>query len=151
MHIEEGCLIGARLASASELHDESTDYAKAYVYCIEDHDTTPTTEYQNYKFIQTEELTREGIAVHPWGCIVAPVISGDSVRSSVRGDTKIEPPEPTPTPIETPTGDELIVVEYNGKQYGITLGIIMESMIGGTIDFELLEDDNEGGGGGAAI
>ena len=139
MYLDDGVLAGAVLASVSTIVDESTGDHKVTVLGIEDIDTTPTTEYQNYKFIQTEELTREGLAVHPWGGIVVPYRSGDEPGPSPKGGTRDSS--------STPTGDELIVVEFGGNQYAAALGSIMESAVGTPIVFEPLENDDNGGGG----
>lgn len=150
MYLDDGALVGFVLASISTIVDAEGE-PKATAYGIEDVDTTPTTEYQNYKFIQTEELTSEGIAVHPWGGIVVPYLSGDEPGPSPKGGTKGGPVDPEPEePSSTPTGDETIVIEYNGVQYGASIGYLLEGTVGTSITFEEISDDN-GGGGGAEV
>ena len=125
MHIEEGALVGAVIGSTSILPTSAVGGApfRAIVISIIDVDDTPRLDYQNYKFIQTEELTALGVAVHPYGAIIF-----DSILAA------------------NATGSNLVVVEFDGKQYGASLLDIVESLVATPITFELIED--EGGGGG---
>ena len=74
MHLEDDVLVGAVCAGNSinfGIKDGEVT-PLSFIISIVDADTTPTIEYQNYKFIQSEELTEAGVAVHPWGGIIIP-------------------------------------------------------------------------------
>lgn len=124
MHIDDGALVGAVIGSTSILPTSAVGGApfRAIVISIIDTDDTPKLDYQNYKFIQTEQLTELGIAVHPYGAIVVDALLAVDVSS-----------------------EPLVVVEFDGKQYGVSLDEILEETVGTPITFELIED--EGGGG----
>lgn len=125
MHIADGALVGAVIGSKSILPTSAVGGApfKAMVISIIDTDDTPALTYQNYKFIQTEELTALGVAVHPYGAIIFdPILAAEA------------------------TGDTLVVVEFGGKQYGEGLPGIIAALPSTSITFNLIED--EGGGGG---
>lgn len=124
MHIEEGVLVGGVIGNVSILPTSAVGGLpyKAIAITIVDNDDEPTLGYQNYKFIQTEELTAGGVAIHPYGAIICDI---DISASHM-------------------TGDELIVVEFDGKQYGTALGGLFEATAGDAVEFELIED--EGGG-----
>lgn len=125
MYIDDGALVGGVVGSVSILPTTAVGGVpfKAMVISIIDTDDTPALTYQNYKFIQTEELTALGVAVHPYGAIIFDAILAADA-----------------------TNDTIVVVEFDGNQYGASLTGIMESPVGTPIDFELIED--EGGGGG---
>lgn len=84
MHLERNALIGAVCTGSSFnfgiKNGEITPLS--LIASIADVDTTPTTEYQNYKFIQTEELTEAGVAVHPWGGIIIPADAASSLSNA---------------------------------------------------------------------
>ena len=124
MYVDNDALVGAVIGSTSILPTSAVGGApfRAIVISIIDRDDTPKLDYQNYKFIQTEELTALGVAVHPYGAIVFDAL--------LTGDV---------------TEDTLVVVEFDGKQYGAALVNIIESPAATPITFDLIED--EGGGG----
>ena len=91
MHINlDSELVGCIVGSISII-DGAGD-ATFIVGTIIDVDTEPTTEYQNYKFIQTEELTELGIAIHPYGAFIVPytAIASDPVCTVKYGDDLYE-------------------------------------------------------------
>ena len=91
MHINgDGELVGGIVGSISVI-DGAGD-ATFIVGTINDVDTEPTTEYQNYKFIQTEELTELGIAIHPYGAFIVPyaALASDPVCTVKYGDDLYE-------------------------------------------------------------
>lgn len=125
MHIDDGALVGAVIGSVSILPVSAGDVPfKAMAISIIDADDTPALTYQNYKFIQTEELTALGVAVHPYGGIVFNI-------ETIPGDPALLTP---------------VVVEYDGTKYAKSLGYIIGAGSGTPLEFEPLED--EGGGGG---
>ena len=121
MHVEEGALVGGVVGSVSILPTTAVGGIpfKAMVISIIDADETPSLTYQNYKFIQTEDLTKIGVAIHPYGGIVL----NAEVTSPLM------------------TGEELIVVEFDGKQYGAELMELLEALPSTPITFELIEDE----------
>lgn len=125
MHIEEGALVGGIVGSVSILPTTAVGGIpfKAMVITIIDADETPALTYQNYKFIQTEDLTKIGVAIHPYGGIVLNI----EVTSPLM------------------TGEELIIVEFDGKQYGAALVGLLVAVPSMPIPFKLIED--EGGSG----
>ena len=123
MYVDDGALVGAVIGSTSILPISGVGGApfRAIVISIIDTDDTPRLDYQNYKFIQTEELTTLGVAVHPYGAIIFdPILAADA------------------------TEDTLVVVEFDGKQYGASLFDIIQTSAAMPITFDLIED--EGGG-----
>ena len=127
MHVDSDTLVGGVIGSVSILPTSAVVGIpfRAIVISIIDADDTPALTYQNYKFIQTEELTSLGVAVHPYGAIIVDVHLAADV-----------------------TNDTLLVVEYNGEQYGASLTGILESPTGTPITFELINDQGGGGGDG---
>ena len=125
MHVDETGLVGGVIGSVSILPTNLVGWLpfKAIAITIVDNDDTPVLTYQNYKFIQTEELTAIGVAVHPYGAIIF-----DAQVTS-----------------ELASNDEKIIVEFDGKQYSADFADIMEAVPGEPVTFELVE---EGGGGG---
>ena len=57
------------------------DYDGGKIITLLSNDDTAITASMNLKFIQTEALTRAGVAVHPYGAYILPatVLSGDSI------------------------------------------------------------------------
>lgn len=111
--------VGRTLTYKIGSHNEDVSAAGSVtdIYALISEELEPTLEYDNAKFIQTEELTEVGIAVHPYGAIIIPLsYNGDDVASDV-------------------TGDEKIVVEKNGVQYAATVGTIQEADVGDEITF----------------
>ena len=124
MHVVEDTLVGAVIGSVSILPTNAVGGLpfKAIAVTIVDNDDEPALTYQNYKFLQTEELTAVGIAVHPYGAIICNIEITSELASN----------------------DEKIIVEFDGKQYGAYFAEIMEAASGDPITFALIED--EGGG-----
>lgn len=84
MHLERNALIGA-ICTSNSINFGMKDGEIAplsFIASIADVDTTPTIEYQNYKFIQTEELTEAGVAVHPWGGIIIPADAMNDLQNA---------------------------------------------------------------------
>ena len=76
-------------------------------------DTVPINHITK-KFLQTEELTADGVAVHPYGAIINP---------------KSE---------ETPEGN--IVISDGENEYEISLASLLSSEVGDTLEAELVVD-----------
>lgn len=125
MHIDNGALVGGVIGSISILPVSAGDVPfKAMAITIVDADDTPALTYQNYKFIQTEELTALGVAVHPYGAIIVPDYA------SAKADA------------------EKVIVEFNGNKYGIDLITVFEELqVNASITFEHIEEGGGGGGG----
>ena len=102
MYIDESVLCGAYIGSMSVLLDKEGN-ATHGIITINDADVTPTVAFQNYKFIQTEELTEAGVAVHPYGGFIIPVTALEGNRR-----TATEP-------------NLKIVVEFDGELHATAL------------------------------
>lgn len=99
-------LVGGFVGTVSCLYDGAN--ITHYVTTVIDVDTTPAVTYQNYKFIQTEDLTEAGVAVHPYGGFIIPAGQiGESLKA---------------------------VVEFDGDLYDADLDDLIE--VGTTITFE---------------
>jgi hypothetical protein len=112
MKIVETNLTGAVIESKSVHYVDGV--ANAYVVCIVDHDDTPTLVPQNYKFLQTGDLTEAGVAVHPYGALIVPA------------DV-------------TATGLAVEVL-FDGDYYEADLGDILDADVGDAITFTPVDD-----------
>lgn len=128
MHIDNGNLVGAKVGSISCLpHFGEDANIDGIVVTIVDTDTTPTLGYQDYKFIQTEELTAIGVAVHPYGAIVVSRYGEDHYDA------------------------EKVIVKFGDNEYGIALEHLLDGAYAGeALTFEPIEDEGSGGDQGGS-
>lgn len=66
-----------------------SDSAEAVVFTLETQIQTPTLKPSDIQFVQTKELTSEGIAVHPYGAVIIPAskfASNVTLTASINGE-----------------------------------------------------------------
>ncbi len=71
----------------AEIQSKSnSDTATTFTFEIKSSDNSPSLANSNYEFIQTEALTKEGIAVHKYGAVIIPA---DKATSKITLSVKI--------------------------------------------------------------
>lgn len=108
--VNQNATITAPASITAHVSDKS-ESAEATVLTleIETSDESPTVQNMNVRFIQTETLIEDGIAVHPYGAYIIP-------KSEVTAATKIT-----------------VVAEIDGVQYTSTTQIDATTAVGATI------------------
>lgn len=116
MHIDNGKLVGTYVSEVIPEH-------RAITINLIDGDSTPKREFTQYKYVQTEQLTEIGVAVKPYGSIIIPI----GVANSIAND-------------EISGTDFGIIVNYNGVDYGISLGELLSMTPDTQIEFIEVEE-----------
>lgn len=116
MHIENDKLVGSYVSEVIPEH-------RAITVNIIDGDSTPKREFTQYKYVQTEQLTEIGVAVKPYGSIIIPI----GVANAIAND-------------EISGADFGIIVNYNGVNYGISLGELLSMTPDTQIEFIEVEE-----------